>query len=1711
MNDRGAAVRGINRENVETLYRLSPVQQGMLFHVLYAPGEGVYFEQFVLRFEEPFDPEAFARAWQELVDHNAVLRTSFVWEGVEEPIQVVHRRVSLPAPVLDWRGLSVAEQEEKLRELRAGERQRGFDLTAAPLMRFSIVRLGDGAYQVVWSYSHLVLDGWSVGLLLQEVHLLYAAAVAGRPLQAQQRRPFRDYIAWLRQQSLAESEAYWRRVLDGFTTPTPLGIDRPAGRGGEDLGRDVRVALVPEAETEALKAWARQSRLTLSTVAQGAWALVLSRYSGEEDLVFGLTVSGRPPGLTGVEAMLGCFINTLPVRARVPAGERALPWLQGLQADQNELRLFEHSPLVQVQGWSGVPRPAPLFESIFVFEGFTQTAREGAFQRTGYPLTLVSGPDREMVLRADFELERFEPATVERLLGHLKSVLLAFAADPGQRLEEIGILTPEELQQLQGWSATGVRYGEADLLLHQIIERRAASQPDAVAVVFGEASLTYRELDARADRLAHRLRRLGVGPEVLAGVCAERSLEMVVALLAVLKAGGGYVPLDPGYPADRLAYMLADSRVPVLLTQTAVLGRLPATGARTVLLDAAMEEGLAADGPPEVDAGPDNLAYMIYTSGSTGRPKGAMNSHRGIVNRLLWMQEELGLDATDRVLQKTPFSFDVSVWEFFWPLMMGARLVMAKPGGHQDPSYLAEEIARRGVTTLHFVPSMLQVFLEAPGLERCASLRRVVCSGEALPAELQRRFHECFDAPLVNLYGPTEAAVDVSFWWCARGDGRTTVPIGHPVANTELHAVDRAGRLVPVGVAGELLLGGVQVGRGYHGRPELTAERFVPDPFSGRPGARLYRTGDLVRRLPGGAVEFLGRIDHQVKIRGFRIELGEIEAALAIHPAVREAVVVAADGQRLVAYLAGPGVLGIDPAELRSHLAATLPEHMIPAVFVPLEALPLSPNGKVDRRALPVAGAAASLGTGVAFTPPRTPVEEVVVAVWSEVLAVEKVGRDDNFFHLGGHSLLATRVASRLSAALEVSLPLRRLFEAPTVAGLASLIEAARSAGGTGPPPLRPGPREGDLPLSFSQERLWFLEQLQPGTAIYHIPNTVRMTGTLDVGALRRSLAEVVRRHEALRTVFAARGGRPVQVIREDLQPALPLVDLSALADPQAEIRRLSALISRRPFDLSAGPLLRPALLKLGEGEHVLLLTFHHIASDAWSLEVLLRELAALYPAFSSGRPSPLPELPVQYADFALWQRSWLHGEVLEEQLAYWRERLAGVPVLQLPGDRPRPAVQSFHGAMAGFALPETLSAAVHAQARAKGATVFMVLLAAYQALLARYSGQEDFAVGSPVAGRERREIEGLIGFFVNTLVLRAPLAGAPAFPELLDRVRSAALGAYAHQGVPFERIVQELAPERNLSYPPLFQVMLAFQSLGTEALELPGLTLAPQSDEFPVSKFDLTLTAFDTGSRIFGQWVYSTALFERETAARWSGHFQVLLEGLVTNPSQRVSELPLLTAGEREQILAEWNRPLADYPEEGFVHRLFEAQVEKTPDAAAAVFEGESLTYRELNARANRLARHLRRRGAGPEVLVGIRAERSFEMLVGLLAILKAGGAYLPLDPSLPEERLSYMMEDAGIELVVTGDLPDCTEESAESLNVPLLPDHAAYVIYTSGSTGRPKGVVVSHRALGNRLQYARAGDVLAADAFLQKTTISFDVSLLEIFAPLVIGGRTV
>jgi amino acid adenylation domain-containing protein len=1133
--------------------------------------------------------------------------------------------------------------------------------------------------------------------------------------------------------------------------------------------------------------------------------------------------------------------------------------------------------------------------------------------------------------------------------------------------------------------------------------------------------------------------------------------------------------------------------------------------------------------------GPEHLAYVIYTSGSTGQPKGAMNTHRGICNRLLWMQDAYRLTAADTVLQKTPCSFDVSVWEFFWPLLAGARLVLARPGGHRDPAYLAQLIQSARVSVCHFVPSMLEAFLRTPGLEEsCASLRDVVCSGEALSYALQERFFTRLGARLHNLYGPTEAAVDVTAWACRRGDGHRVVPIGRPIANTRLHVLDRQLQEVPVGVPGELYIGSVGLARGYHNRPELTAERFVEHPQLGR----LYRTGDVGRWQAEGVIEYLGRQDRQVKVRGCRVELGEVEAALREHLAVGEGAVVAREDVpgdvRLVAYVVPREVEAAAPAEaLREHLKGKLPEYMVPSAFVTLEALPLSPNGKLDHHALP-APEQALLGPGGSPVAPRGPVEEAVAAVWAEVLGVERVGIHDNFFDLGGHSLLATRVVARLREIFLTEVPLQSLFENPTVSALAEDVERRRGAGeGLEVPPLLPVPRDGELPLSFAQQRLWFLDQWEPGNPQYNIAAAMHLTGPLDPAALEQSLREIIRRHEVLRTAFATVAGRPVPVIAPEPDLTLPVIDLSDLAanERQAAVGRRAEAEARTPFDLADGPLLRATLLRLAPEEHVALVVMHHIVGDGWSIGVLNREVAALYAAYLAGQTSPLPELPVQYADYAAWQCGWLCGAALENQLAYWRDRLAGAPAaLDVPADRPRPPTPSHCGAAVRFDLP-AVAGRVRALARREGCTPFMVLLAAFQALLHRYTGQEDLCVGTPVAGRGRREVEGLIGFFVNTLVLRGDLSGDPTFAELLGRVRETCLGAYAHQDLPFERLVEELRPERDSSRSPLFQVMFVLQNAPQEALELPGLTVTPWDVDSGTSKFDLTLRLTERDGELRGELEYSTELFEDETAARLTEHLRTLLEAACTNPSLPVSRLPLLTDTEHDR-LRQWNSTAVDYAQPHLLHRLIEQQARRTPQTEAVRCEDQALSYADLDRHANRLAHCLSRLGVGPDVPVAVCLERSVQLPVALLGTLKAGGCYVPLDPDYPADRLAFLLQDAAPPVLLTqsrlaGRLPPhtahtvCLDDGWDSdtdgdgdlrLDVGVGPEHLAYVIYTSGSTGPPKGAMNSHRGICNRLLWMQdAYRLTAADTVLQKTPCSFDVSVWEFFWPLLAGARLV
>ncbi|HEX7241008.1 MAG TPA: amino acid adenylation domain-containing protein, partial [Longimicrobiaceae bacterium] len=1715
-------------------FPLSFAQQRLWFIDQLEPGSPAYNLPAALRLRGRLDVPALRGSLEALVRRHESLRTVFaVRDG--EPVQVIRPAGPVSLPVVELARLPGAARETEAVRLAEEEALRPFDLARGPLLRATLLRLGEDDHAALFTLHHVVSDGWSMDVLVHEVSALYA----GEPLPELPVQ-YADFAVWQREwlsgETLEAQLGYWRERLAGAPPVLELPVDRPRPATPDARAGSVALALPAEGWRE-LRELARREGATPFMALLAVWQLLLARWSGQEDVGVGSPIAGRTR--TELEPLIGFFVNTLVLRTDL-SGDPSFLELLG-RVRETTLGAFAHQDLpferlVEELHPERSLAHTPLFQAMLALQNTARgelrmgdlelaPLRAGGGETARFDLALTAEEaDGELRGAITYRAGLWDRSTVERMAAHLATLLESLAARPGRPVGEAGLLTPAERARLldAGYPRRDFRRES----VHALFAEQAARTPDAVAVAAAGGTLTYAGLDRRADRLARHLRGRGVGPEVGVGIFMERSTELVVALLAVLRAGGAYVPLDPSYPAERLAFTLADSGARVVLAQAGLEERLPELGGVEVVR---VDEAPAEAPPFPPDVFPDGLAYVIYTSGSTGTPKGVAMTHGALTSHLQWLQRAYPLSADDRVLQKTPLGFDASVWELWAPLLAGATLVMAPPDAHRDPAALARVVESERITVFQGVPSLLAAMAEDGELERCAGLRLLFSGGEALPAELAERARAATGAEVVNLYGPTEACIQSVTHRYAGGGTGATVPIGRPVDNVRAVVLDRRGEPVPTGVPGELHLGGAQLARGYLGRPELTAERFVPDPFGEEPGARLYRTGDRVRWLAEGALEFLGRVDEQVKVRGFRIEPGEVEAALERHPAVRDAVVVAREDapgdRRLVAYFAAGGE---PPAagELRRHLRAHLPEHMVPSVFVALDALPLTPSGKLDRRALPAPEAGSAQGR-VAL---RSVTERALADTWAEVLRVERVGVHDNFFDLGGHSLLATRLVSRVREAFGVELPVRALFEAPTVARLAERVAALRTGGGTeGAPPLRPVPRDRGLPLSFAQQRLWFIDQMDPGSPAYNLPTALRLRGRLHLPALRASLDALVRRHEALRTRFPTVDGSAVQHVDAPAPVPLPILDLGRLPETEreGELLRLTEREAGLPFDLARGPLLRATLLRVAEDDHAVLFTLHHVVSDGWSTGVLVREVSALYEAYSRGEEPRLPELPVQYADYAAWQRAWLSGDVLDAQLRFWRDRLDGAPpVLELPADFPRRPAASAPAGHLPVQLSADTSRALRELSRREEATPFMALLAAFALLLSRYAGQEDVVVGSPIAGRTRAELEGLIGFFVNTLVLRTDLSGNPGFRELLGRVRETTLGAYQNQDLPFERLVEELHPERSLTHTPFFQVMFSLQNTEEAVLRLGELRMEPFSAGEGVSQFDLDLSLREGPDRIEGELRYRADLFEPATAGRMAEHFRLLLDAVLHAPERPLSEVSLLAPGERAQLLEAWNATARDYPRERSLHELVSAQAARTPDAPAVLFGGRALSYAELDDRAERLARRLRALGVRPEARVAICVERGPAMAVAILAVLRAGGAYVPLDPAYPAERLAWMLEDSGARLVLTqaGLEERVAREGVEAVRVdeppaeapPFLsdasPDHLAYVIYTSGSTGTPKGVAVPHRAVVNlATDMARRLGLGPDDRVLQFASPGFDVVVEEIFPAWLAGAAVV
>jgi amino acid adenylation domain-containing protein len=1747
------------RGRSSTKFPLSFAQQRLWFLDQLEPGSSFYNLPEGIRLRGSLDIAALEDALGAVIKRHEALRTTFsVSEG--EPVQVVHEATEYRLPLIDLGQLEESEREAEVARVARAEASTPFDLVVGPLLRAQVLRLGEAEHVVLLTMHHIISDGWSMGVLVKEIAGLYEAIANGaKPVEAQaalEQLPiqYADYAVWqresLRGAVLERQLSYWKEQLQDAAPVLELPTDKPrplvqsfkGERESFELSADLSAGLRELSRTEGV---------TLFMTLLAAFQVLLWRYSGQADISIGTPVAGRTQLET--EGLIGFFVNTLVLRTEVSGEESFRELLQRVR--EVALGGYSHQEVPfeklveELQPERELSR-SPLFQVMFALQNMPreelalselELSTMGVVGRTAkFDLTLtVMEQGGELMVTLEYNSELFEAETIRRLGAHYQVLLAGAVADPEQRVGRMELLAEEERWQLlHEWNATAVRYEKEELCVHELVEAQVARTPEAIALVYEQEQLSYGELNERANQLAHYLQREGVGVESLVGLLMERSVEMVVAMLAVLKAGAAYVPLDPAYPRERLSFMIADAAVELVLTQKSLQRHLSAPeGFRIINVESEWEQIAAQSSAAVASAvSADNLAYVIYTSGSTGTPKGVMISHRSLLNLVFWHQSFQQLSAGDRGTLVASPSFDASVMET-WPyLSAGVALYLPPEETRVMPGKLRDWLLGQGIT-ISFLPTPLAERVLAEEWPQAGAMRALLTGGDRL-----RDYPLGLGFEVSNHYGPTEVTVVTSCARLAGGPGvESGPPIGRPINNTEVYILDSELQPVPVGVRGELYIGGVGLARGYWQRPELTAERFIPDPFSGAAGGRLYRSGDLVRYLPDGNLEFLGRADTQVKVRGYRIELSEIEVVLGRHEGVRECAVLvsagAASTKHLLAYVVPAAGTRVGSSELRSYLQQQLPEYMVPSTFVFLEELPLTANGKLDRRALLEMGAAYATPEH-SYVAPRTAVEEILAHVWSQVLEVEAVGTETNFFELGGHSLLAMQLISRMREALQVELPLRSLFEAPTVAGLALMVEERlRSREQVETPPLRAVTRAAALPLSFAQQRLWFLSQLEPSSSFYNIAEGVRLSGALELWALRQSFSEIVSRHEALRTTFGVSDGEPVQVIHEATEFRLPLIDLGQLeeSEREAEVERVARAEAREPFDLEIGPLLRVRVLRLGAAEHVVLLTMHHIISDGWSMGVLIKEIASLYTAIVSGTEpaAVLAPLPVQYADYAVWQRE-LSEVVLERQLSYWKEQLQGAaPVLELPTDKPRPAVQNFKGARERFEISTSLSAALKELSRGEGVTLFMTMLSAFQVLLWRYSGQADLSIGTPVAGRTQVETEGLIGFFVNTLVLRTEVRGAESFGELLKRVREVALGGYSHQEVPFEKLVEELQPERELSRSPLFQVMFVLQNMPGVELALSGLELSAMGVAGRTAKFDLTLTVVEHGGGLSGAIEYNSELFEAETIRRMGEHYRLLLATAVTEPEQRIGRMAMLAEAERRQLLEEWNATAVRYEGKDLcLHELVEAQVARTPEAIAVVYEQEQLSYRELNERANQLAHYLQREGVGAESLVGILMKRSVELVVALLAVLKAGAAYVPLDPAYPRERLRFMIEDAGVELVLTqeslqGRLVEqrglrivqldreweqiASESSAVVISA-VDADNLAYVIYTSGSTGTPKGVAIQHRNTVTFLHWAlQHFSPEQLSGVLASTSICFDISIFEIFAPLSCGGKIV
>ncbi|XLS29452.1 amino acid adenylation domain-containing protein [Flavobacteriaceae bacterium M23B6Z8] len=1722
---------------VPTFYKLSPLQEGILFHGLYEKESGAYIIQLSLDFPEKLDVDAFKRSWNFVFKNHTILRSAFFHEKLNIPVQTVHERIDFPFYQLDYSGLEEDTLRKKLIEFQESDQKKGFDFQEAPLLRVTLIKTSPDAYRMIFTHHHILLDGWSLSVLMEEFLLAYEMFTRNETPEMPIIDAYEDYIKFLANVDKNAQDEFWRNYLKNLDTPSFIPFSKAKNDGSRKGGDFSEHKLVlNEQFTTKLKNLAQQSRITLNTLIQGTWALLLSKYTQQEQVTFGVTVSGRPAEMENSERRVGLYINTLPLYTHVDAEKQCVEWLQEIQQLQTSSREFQYADLASLQQMTGIK--GDFFDSIVVFENYPvskvissqeertlKVANISSVEQTNYPLTIIVNAGEKTDIIFSYNTSLLSRDIIEMISGHFEKCLNQILENKAVLLKEVELITKAEKEMLLvNFNDTSFEFPKEKTLL-DLFEETVKRSPEAIAIVFEDQKLSYAQLEDKANKLAKYLIKKGAGKEKFVGLYIERSAEMIIGILAILKTGTAYVPLDPQYPKDRIAFILKDSGAHLMISDGLTLQKYAFETQTEVIR---IEDAFAIEEKNITSynfSTPEDLAYVIYTSGSTGKPKGVKMSHSVLTN-LICYHDALEI-SHEKVTHFTSIGFDVSFQELFFTLNRGGELHVLSSDVKLDTFEFIEYINSHEIQTI-FLPTSYFKFLASEGhLEKLRKLKDIVVAGERLTLSTNAiNYLENTKVRLHNHYGPSETHVATTATISNELNNiSTTPPIGKPIGNSRIYILDAYGKLQVPGAYGYLFLGGSIVANGYVNLPELTQERFTKDPFSKDPEAKMYNTGDLARWLPGGILEFMGRKDDQVKIRGYRIEPGEIETVLTSHPEVKQCCVLAPldhhGNRRLVGYYVSSSER-VSKGVLEEWLEEQLPDYMVPRLWVALDRMPLTQNGKIDKRSLPEASFASLTSEYIA---PRTGTEAALAELWKELLGLPKVGVYDHFFDMGGHSLLATRLASMIRKQLSVEIAIKEIFTYPTIAALATRIDAA--SGKTALPEIKAHERSGRQPLSFSQERLWFIDQLEGSTA-YHMPVVLQLEGEVSVATLEQSLATIIDRHEILRTVYGEQDGIGYQKVISSSDWSLTREEVATEAALESS---LESFINH-PFDLGEDYMFRACLYRVAgvSGRYVLAGVFHHIASDGWSNGILVSEFTELYRSLADGESANLPSLPIQYGDYALWQRSYLEGEVLEQQLQYWEDQLGDTSVLSLPTDYPRPSVQSTRGASLRFSLSESLSASLEALSKREGTTLFMTLLAGFKVLLYRYTGQDDICVGTPIANRTQKELEGLIGFFVNTLALRSDLGGNPSFRELLHQVKQTTLDSYDHQLAPFEKVVDRVVTTRDMSTSPLFQVLFSNQNAELEVPDIAGLKLSSYGNHMNVAKYDLTVrTAIEKGV-IHIEIEYKPALFKEDTIERMGERFRLLLEEIAQNPLNSINALQIQSEAEKDLVIRQFNQTEASF-ETSSVVDLFSKQVLQSETNVAILLDDQKWSYKELDEASDQVACLLLQNEVSSGSHVAVCMQKSFGMMSSILGVLKAGAVYIPVDPLHPEERISYILRDSESSLIITDDISKNALPSGFNLqqlvweqiltatikkgaDIPAKVDskQAAYMIYTSGSTGKPKGVLVSHANLVNLINAQISGfEIKNEERILQLANTTFDASVEQMFLALLSGNTLV